>query len=414
MRRAGEDQGFALVAALAIMVVIIGLGIALLTFTDNQQSASLREQASETSFDVAEAALNAQIGQLSHSWPATPAEMFTEPCTAATSTATNGCPTTASMSAGYPNVSPIACPVGTPKDPWGSALTNQWTTYVRDDESGGAFNSEVEKIAPSYDKNGNGKLWVRAVGVTQCRVVTVISLITRQIVSLSFPTYAASGSWFHVTNKGGHGGKPIVNTEGNPPVQPGQIGMRCEAGFTGKCEEWDAGKEQIKPDTTKGPVPPNPLQDETQLLGLRSEAIINNTFRSPTVKGCPTKLGELAGLPAYIEGCGNLSFSGNEKANTEAKPGFLVLTEGTIELKGSTEFFGVIYDHNATNLTTGVVRLGGNATVVGAIDVDGPGGVEFGSNGVNLLYSPQALKEVKTYAGATATRNTFRVLPITQ
>ena len=32
----------------------------------------------------------------------------------------------------------------------------------------------------------------------------------------------------------------------------------------------------------------------------------------------------------------------------------------------------------------------------------------------NLIYDSKAIKELKTYAGATPTRNTFRVLPIGQ
>jgi hypothetical protein len=52
--------------------------------------------------------------------------------------------------------------------------------------------------------------------------------------------------------------------------------------------------------------------------------------------------------------------------------------------------------------------------VRGAINVDGSGGIEFGSSKANLIYEPQAIYELKTYAGATQTRDTFRVLPSNQ
>lgn len=406
-----DERGFALITAIILLTVLLGLGAAMLTFTDSQQKASLREQASETSFNVSEAALNAQVGQLSRSWPTAESaetKAVEAGCTSETETSTDYCPTKASINAAYPNISSVPCPGGAPKDPWGSALTNQWTTYVRDDVGGSpVFNSEVERTAPDYDANGNGKLWVRSVGVVQCRLVTTITLITRQLVALNFPTDAASGNWFVVTN---NGKKVIVNTAGEPPGQPGEIAMRCVS--HSPCEEWSAPKEQISP-YVKGAPLPTPLLGEEQRNTLRSQAIASGTFRSPTVKGCPSSLSEVSGLPAYIEGCGNQKFTGGV-ANSAAKGGFLVLADGTLEIKGNGEFYGVIYAHNASNSSGAVVTLGGTAQVIGAIDVDGNGGIEFGSSKANLIYNSQAVKEVTGYAGATPTRNTFRVLPSTQ
>src|SRR4051794_5141805 len=102
MTRARDEQGFALITAIILLTILLGLGAALLTFTDNQQSASLREQASESSFNVSEASLNAQVGQLSRAWPAKESEAYPKPCTASTGTSTNGCPTVASLTNAYP------------------------------------------------------------------------------------------------------------------------------------------------------------------------------------------------------------------------------------------------------------------------------------------------------------------------
>ena len=74
MKTLRSEQGVALVAAVLVMSVVSGLALALLLMTNNQQKASAREQASETAFNVAEAALNAQVGQLSRAWPATEGE----------------------------------------------------------------------------------------------------------------------------------------------------------------------------------------------------------------------------------------------------------------------------------------------------------------------------------------------------
>jgi Tfp pilus assembly protein PilX len=411
MRRARSEEGFALVSAIVLLTVILGLGMGLLLFTDNQQRASVREQGSESAFNVGEAALNTQVGQISRAWPAKESEAYPDEktnkiirCTEATTTTTNGCPSAASLSAAYPNISPVPCTGVSTQDAWGSPLSNQWTTYVRDDgPSSTYFNSTLEATQPGWDANGDGKMWIRSVAAVQCHVISIVTLVSRQLVALSFPKNAVSGNWFRVTN---NGNKIIVSTESEG--QKGLISMRCEG--VSPCEEWDKSKNQVSPDTTGAAPVPSPILSEEQLAAVKSQAIALGTFRSPSVKGCPGSLAETNGLPAYIEGCGNLTLTGGV-GNSSASPGFLVLADGTLTLLGNAEFFGVIYARNPTNSASAIVSLGGTSSVVGAIDVDGKGGIEFGSSGVNFSYNPKGINEVKAYAGATPTRNTFRILP---
>jgi type II secretory pathway pseudopilin PulG len=427
MRSARDDQGFALVAAIILLTVMMGLGLGLLLFTDNQQKASAREQASESAFNVAEAALNAQVGQLSRAWPAKESEAYPDNnppglvrCTATTSTP-NSCPDPASLSAGYPNISPVPCAAGAATEKWGSPLTNQWTTYVRDDggSTGALFNSATDQTQPGWDANGDNKLWVRSVGVVQCRVVTLITLVTRQRVAVPFPHNAATANWFKVTNSGK---KRTVNTAGEPTgeFQPGEISMRCEeppVPGSRECEVWSKAKQQIEPDTTLAPKSPSPTWSNETLAALKAEAQAAGTFHSAAKGNCPSTLAETSGLPAYVEGCGPLKISGGI-GNSVASPGFLILADGTLELVGKAEFYGVIYARNPSPPPSGcscaVVSLGGAAVVKGAIDVDGNGGIEFGSSGQNFIFDPSAINPLTAYAGATPTRNTFRVLPASQ
>jgi Tfp pilus assembly protein PilX len=417
MRSPRDEQGFALVSAIMLLMVILGLGMGLLLLTDNQQKASAREQASEAAFNIAEAALNAQVGQVSRAWPGQKTEAYPDTliednnppivrCTAATSTATNGCPSAGSLSAGYPTAA-SSCSAGTPKDAWGSPLTNSWTTYVRDDKTSGTyFNSSAEQSSPGYDANGDNKLWVRAVGVAQCRMVTLVTLVSRQLVALNFPKDAVAGNWFKVTNEGK---KVIVNTEGESG-QPGEISMRCEG--VSPCETWNEAKEQISPNTTKAPPNPATTLTQAQLEAMKAQAKASGTFHSAA--NCPKTLAELNGLPAYVEGCKALKLTGGV-ANSSSEPGFLVLADGTLELLGNAEFFGEIYAVNPTNSLAAIVVLGGTSKVIGGINVDGRGGIELGSSGApNLIYNSTAINNIKIYAGATPTRNTFRVLPITE
>jgi Tfp pilus assembly protein PilX len=417
MTRARSEDGIIMVAALSVLTIVIAFGLGLALMSENQQRAGAREQASEAAFNLAEAALNAQVGQLSSKWPSPETTAGELPsggaCTEATSTAANYCPTAASLSHAYPaSLNPTTCSPGTPADAWGSPSTNRWTTYVRDDlEKAPLFNSAAEKTAPAYDANGNEKLWVRAVGVVQCTVVSVITLVARQQITLNFPHTSVAGNWFRVTNEGK---KVIVNTAGEPPVgQPGQISMRCEGAAAGHCEEWSKEKEQVSPNTTGG-APQSPITlNEEQLAAMKAQAQAAGTFHSGASGTCPTTLEQTNGLPAFIEGCGELQLTGGV-GNSQARPGFLVLADGTLTLKGNAEFWGVIYARNPSNLTGAVVTLGGTAQVRGAIDVDGEGGIWFGSSKANLIYEPKAIYELKTYAGATPTRDTFRVLPANQ
>jgi Tfp pilus assembly protein PilX len=405
-----DEEGFALVSAIVLLTVMLGLGLGLLFLVDGQQKAALGEQGRESAFNVAEAALNSQIGQLSRAWPSSKTTEYPPSCTALSTTSTNGCPTAESMKVGYPNISPGHCTATS--EPWGSPASNEWTTYVRDNAGKSPlFNSTTESTQLAYDANGDGKLWVRATGVVQCHVVSIVTVVSRQLVSISIPHDTAVGNWFKVTNTGN---KVIVNPAGVPPVtQAGPISMRCAGLSPSECEQWSPAKEQISPNTTGAPPTPSPLVNETELAALKSTAESAGTFHSAATGNCPTSLATLGGSPAYVEGCGNLKLTGGV-GNSSTSPGFLVLADGTIELKGNAEFYGVIYARNPEDYSGAVVTLGGTAQVFGAIDVDGKGGIEFGSSKANLIYNPTAIDALKAYAGATPTRNTFRILPSNQ
>lgn len=409
MSRARDEQGFALVTALILLSVIMGLGLALLFFTDSQQKASAREQASESAFNVAEAALNAQIGQVSRAWPTEESQLPALGCTPSTSTATNDCPTPASMNVPYPT-SAASCPSSSPQDAWGSPSSNEWTTYVRDDTAGGGtslFDSAGEKGVARYDANGDNKVWVRAVAVVHCRLVSLASLVSRQEISASFPHTLMSANWFKTGNNG-NGSEVIV--EGNYPgqtPQSGEISMRCSGFATiSSCEEYREG--QIASASFKPPPgAPSPTLTASQLVPYRQMAEVEHTYYGPGK--CPTGLP--SGKLVYVEGPCAVSGGKQEIGNSNEHPGFLIIANGTFEMNGSAEFWGTVYAANKQESSGILVKLGGGAVLHGELCVDGNGGIEVGENHQqNLVYDPRSAVELKVYAGATPTRNTFRVL----
>jgi Tfp pilus assembly protein PilX len=424
MTRAREEQGFVLVTAIVLLTVILGLGIGLLMFADNQQSASAREQSSEAAFDLAEAALNAQILQLSREWPTSHnTEAFSKErtCTPATSAPANYCPDPASLEKAYPNTGSASC---TGTEAWGSPLTNKWTTYVREEVGGSPyFNSATEQGAPNYDGgivDGTPvapwkKLWVRAVGVVNCHPVAVVSLASEQLVHASFPEYAFSANSFKTGNKAG---KIILERKGKGGSQPGRFGIRC-SGFTKKeieekqCEQYVEG--QISPELKSGEVEregPSTTLTTEQLGALKVQASSEGHYFASGK--CPESMEQISGKPVYVEGPCTLKFTGNETANSAEKPGFLVIANGTTDFDGGVEFYGTVYAANQQESSEAVVTIKGKAKVVGSIVVDGKGSISIGDAGhehIDFEYNPQAAKEFELYEGAAANRNGFRVLP---
>ena len=244
----------------------------------------------------------------------------------------------------------------------------------------------------------------------QCQVVSLVTLVTRQVVALSFPQNAVTANWFDTTN---NGNKVIVDTQGKES-QPAGVSMRC-SGFTGtaaeieeKCKKYRPG--QVNPDTTKVAPSPSVTMTASQLESLKKQAEGAGTFYA--AGKCPSGLP--VGTVVYVEGPCEVSGGSNEVANTEAKPGFLVIANGTFSMGGTATFYGVVYLTNRQESSSALVSLHGNSHLIGAITIDGNGGVEFGSSKENLEFNSKAIKELKTYVGATPTRNTFRELPISQ
>ena len=87
VKRLRGEEGMAMVMALMIMVVLMGLGAALLLTANSQQHQAGNQQSSESAYALAEAALNAQVFQLSLEWP----------------TSGDGPSTTSTNNYGYPN-----------------------------------------------------------------------------------------------------------------------------------------------------------------------------------------------------------------------------------------------------------------------------------------------------------------------
>ena len=305
--------------------------------------------------------------------------------------------------------------------------TDAWTTTVRDDLGTGSadkqyYGSTVKNQA-AYDLNGNGALWVRSTGVAGCQVQTVVALVARGQVAMSFPAAALAANWFQTNNQGR---KVIVDTLGayaqppsarpGPAAQPADLVVRCTGLTSSTCLNYSADKGQVAPDTSsiRSSMSATTLS-AVQLEAVKQQAVNAGTyFASGTCPGS-TQLsspssGTWQGAPVYVEGPCNLSGGGN----TAASPGFLVIVNGTYALGGNSTFYGLVYAVNAQGSTGAVVSTSGTAEIQGSVVVDGLGGVLAGASKTNIVYDPRALSLVRGFAGASIARNTWRLLPTGQ
>jgi hypothetical protein len=85
-----------------------------------------------------------------------------------------------------------------------------------------------------------------------------------------------------------------------------------------------------------------------------------------------------------------------------------VIANGTIFLRGTTNFYGVIYHANVDNSSETLVDLNGNTQVFGAVTIDGAGGLMAGSSKENVVYDPNVIAGLQANGTASIVQNTFR------
>jgi Tfp pilus assembly protein PilX len=384
------ERGFALVPALLVMVILLTFATAALALADGDQADSRRERERESSFQLTEGVLNAQIYQLSMRWPGK-TTVTPYPASCGPTTTNGDCPTASALNAQFKTVD--------------YAAGSQWETEVRD--NGGAtpnyWTDALLTSASRYDANDDNFLWVRASGVIHGRKRTLVALVEAENVTLNFPRATLVSGHFDVSN---NGNKVMIDTNGESnQFSPGDIIVRCALGSAG-CASYQAGKGQIAPDTVRSnPAQPRAVSVEA-LDQLRDRAKAEGNYYT----GCaPSLAGDQPGELVFMENATGCHFNANAVYNTAAKPGYVVIARGAIaDINGTATFYGILYHANLDNATGNLITLAGNVSVYGSIVIDGPGGLSAGSSKVNLVYDPNVFNGFKAFGTAGIVQNTFR------
>ena len=412
--RLRNERGFALLGAMMIMVLLMGLGLALIARSDTQSTISGQERVRESGFNLAEAALNAQALQLGRNWPS--ASSPAADCDATTGAQTY-CPLASAIGNGYTTKDYAA---SCPSQGNSPAL---WKTQVRDNLTATpqywtpAVNSQAH-----YDLNGDGLVWVRAFSTVQCQAGSVVGLVAKTSQPITIANTVLTANYMTTTNQGK---KVIIDTLGayaqppsiqpGPAAQPSKIVLRCAPGAPSPCANYASNKGQIQPAntvTTSSTTSPQALT-ATQLQQLESQAAAAGTLHTGT--DCPNSTSALSspanGAPVVIQGPCTISVTGNGSINSGTTPGVLVIENGTFTLGGNVTFYGLLYMVNKQASSGIVVSIQGNAVIQGSVNIDGNGGISAGSSKTNLIFDTRAAGLLKGSTGATLNRGTLRTLP---
>jgi len=391
--RGREESGSALIAAIVLIGVMMSIGLATASYVDGQQAQSGGERVRESAFNVAESALGAQVFQLSRApWPSTAATALPASCTPSAS-ASATCPDAASLAESYKTpdyTSTALCPGGATSAP-------AWATTVHDDSGAVTYYSATTPTGapqPTWDSNANGRMWIKSTGTARCKQRTIVTAVEQGTRDLTFPHNAITANSVTV---GPAGRKVIINTQGTKSGQTAPVVVRC-------CFSAQPGQIAPSPPTvdTAGSPTASPVGDLAAFKAYAQQQSPSTYYPAGT---CPPTL---SGTAVYVEDLSLCSYP--QDANSASAPGHLYIAKGTLLLTGNSRFYGLVYMGNGQGFSGDVVTLQGNARIVGAVAIDGLGGMKVGASKQNFVYDGSVFDGFKGVATVTPAPNTWREL----
>jgi hypothetical protein len=405
IRRMRSERGTAIVMAIVLMTMMVGVGLAAYSFVDTQQVETMRERQRESSFNLAEATLNSQSFVLSRRWAGSPTSF---------AAATPTCSNAAGVAAQCPDPAQLASAYNSPD----YAVGATWKTTVYDDrglapgssspfydaaiiEAKGASGAD---LTPHWDANANKRVWVKAESTVRGRSRTLVALVQVQELVEFLPKRVILAGQFELTPNGNHN---YVATNPDATSQH-PVTLRCNLSSP-DCTEYTPDKKNPQidpPGAIAGQefVGKDALEDDVkERLRVRAES--DGTL---FVNTCPTDE-QLSGKVVWVEGCALGEYTKNNIWNSPASPGILIWADGVLELGGNSDFWGIVYHlNNQDSSDDELLRLRGGLTIHGGAFVDGLGGIDVGSNKVNITYDEAAFVGVSSYGSASIVQNSWR------
>jgi hypothetical protein len=443
-RLARNEEGWAMLTALTLLVLMMTSSIALAAYMDNETTQTTKTRQRETSFNFAEAALSAQLFALSQSttsqyggWPGTQAQGYA-PCNESV-LSTNAvqvaqCPSQDRLKALFPT--PDADPGVTWEtrviDNHGAAATQ---AALQTPDALSSFYSDAlaaQLNAPGWaagstgwDANKDGKVWVRAQATIKGRTRKIVALVRQEFQPEDIIQKAIAAGAIDITN---NGNKSLI--QGGDVTN---VAVRCSVNDTSAdasaaclgqpydSSAWKKVDEQIQPfdvNTQQRYGVERAMSDDA-IDRLRETAKRVGTY----VVDCSTLGSNTPGGIVFAEG-GNCNIGGS---NTDADdPGMVINLTGTFTVgPGSPVYHGVLYAANRVSVANEsqldttkrtLVTLQGTPVIFGGVLIDGNGKMYVGSSGGasvangNIVFDPKAYGAAQSIATAGIIQNTWREL----
>jgi hypothetical protein len=405
MQRTNDERGSAIIMAIVLMTMMVAVGLAAYSVVDTQQTESMRTRQRESSFNLAEAALNSQSFVLSRRWAGAATSFAgTTPTCSNSSGAAVECPDPSQLTAAYNSPD--------------YAIGATWKTTVYDDRGLPpatespfydasiieAKNAAGADLTPHWDANANKRVWVKAETTVRGRNRTLVALVQVQEHVEFLPKRVILAGQFELTPNGNQ--KYVLTNPDATSQHP--VTLRCNLNSP-NCAEFTPDKKnpQIDPPgaiTGQEFVGKDAIEDDVKDR-LKERAIADGKFFDGV---CPTDT-QLSGKVVWVQGCASGEYTKNNVWNSPTSPGILIWADGTLEVGGNSDFWGIIYHLNNQNSNDDeLLRLRGGLTIHGGAFVDGDGGIDVGSNSVNITYDEAAFVGVSSYGSASIVQNSWR------
>jgi hypothetical protein len=271
----------------------------------------------------------------------------------------------------------------------------------------------------AYDRNGDGRLWVRAQATIwgQKKIVVAQVVRTQQVVTL--PQSLVTSGGIYTSN---NGNKVIIEAKDPNSGLTGSINLRCSAttpAYNTTCAGWDPKQGQLDPASAwqaGNPTGSFSTLSQATLDALRQTAQENGTYYPAGT--CPN-IGTVGIL--FVENA-DCVYRTAATWGSDATPVAFILNQGTLEFNGKLQFYGIVYDANAqgsapssgstcTSQNGPVVTVHGGGTLHGAIFVDKCGTVDAGDDKFDIVYDTAVFGGFYSYSTPMLAKNTFRILP---
>lgn len=410
MRALRSEGGNALITAVLVVAMMAGLGTAMVSVIDAQTTQTRVQRSSDTTFNLAEAALNAQAFLLGRNWPQSTANMPTpggpaSPCSGQSITGTLDDPPASATPSLRDQVQSVLAQTYA-----GSTSTTgaQWWLTACQDGGRNAWDSSLlnglayDPTVASSPAPQPRRMWVRAEAKIDGRRRAVAALVQagQQPVfpNLGLVTGKMGDDLGNTLNSLTSGPLlgPITNLLINSdPIVVGNVGLRCS--LLDATDLLGCLSGLLKATSALGSIGAllqannyvDYNSDSTisadQLSLLRQQAQATGTYYPSATNGTGAVANGASCLPAnsagkiiFIDKIGNGTGSCviNTASNPSAKAlivgsgGVRVCTNGGCAGGGSGTYTGVIYALHKTDPTLDDVTIENGAKVVGGVYID--------------------------------------------